>query len=110
MLDEVEFNRRLGAAIARIRSEHRITQAILAQGVSLSRTSVTNIERGTQKLSVYKFLEICGVLRVRPERLLSDASPFDVGEFEALLSKLPADQQRFVRAAMAPMRVEEGSE
>lgn len=42
--------------------EGRMTQAELAALVDLERTSITNIEKGAQKLSLHVLYKICDVL------------------------------------------------
>lgn len=83
--------RAVGAAIRRRRLRRGLTQAQLAQRVSLSRTSITNIEAGRQKLLVHTLLTIAEVLGLAPSELLPDA------KVEIRLRKtLPASTQRFV--------------
>ncbi|MFA5030331.1 MAG: helix-turn-helix transcriptional regulator [Patescibacteria group bacterium] len=45
------FYKKLGENIAKARSETKVTQAELAEKTGLSRTTITNIERGRQKPS-----------------------------------------------------------
>ena len=47
-----------------------MTQAELARRIGLSRTSVTNIERGRHHVSLHQFLCIATALEVTPETLL----------------------------------------
>jgi transcriptional regulator with XRE-family HTH domain len=58
------FYQELGQNIQRARKAARITQAELARAVRLSRTSITNIERGRQPVPVELLDRICRVLGV----------------------------------------------
>jgi transcriptional regulator with XRE-family HTH domain len=66
-----EFGRRIRAA----RERAGLTQDALAARVSLSRTSVTNIERGRQKVLLHTFCDLAAALGVAPEAFLCDAVP-----------------------------------
>ena len=51
-----------GAELKRVREALRMTQAKVAAKVGLERTSITNIERGQQKLSLLTFKAIADAL------------------------------------------------
>lgn len=68
------FNVALGERI-RTRRESKMTQAELAERIGLSRTSVTNIERGRQRLLVDQLVEIAKTLSVSPAELLPPPDP-----------------------------------
>jgi transcriptional regulator with XRE-family HTH domain len=92
----------VGAAIRARRDAIGMTQADLAERVGLSRTSVTNIERGGQALLVHQLLELAKVLRVSPESLLPSTKPADKldeselmsGTIKALLDRLEEPSSR----------------
>src|ERR1019366_9757160 len=59
-----EVCRRFGVLLSRRRGEANISQAALAKAVGLSRTSITNIERGRQPVNIntlYSMADILGV-------------------------------------------------
>lgn len=72
-----------------------MTQTALAELTGLSRTTVTNIERGGQALLVHQLLELAKALGVSPENLLpsdsnakqSNREPV-TDEIKALLDRL----------------------
>lgn len=68
--DVEDFYTRLGARVREARDEKDITQESLGLMVSLSRTSITNIEKGRQKLLLHTFLDISSALQISPEHLL----------------------------------------
>ena len=92
----------IGAAIRRRRAKIGMTQAALADMAGLSRTSVTNIERGGQALLVHQLLELARALRVNPTSLLPtaqaiedrDERPMVTEEIKALLDRLEGGETR----------------
>jgi transcriptional regulator with XRE-family HTH domain len=63
---------------ARIRDERRkqhLTQDELASRVGLKRTSITNVERGRQKILVHTLVDIANSLGTSPARFLSAFDP-----------------------------------
>lgn len=66
MINEARLYRLLGERIKKLREgfetpEGKMTQAQLAAMVDLERTSITNIEKGTQKVSLHALYKICEV-------------------------------------------------
>ena len=59
---KADFDRALGARIREARERVGVKQDQLAQAVGLSRTSITNIERGRQGLQAYLLARIAEVL------------------------------------------------
>lgn len=79
MIDEVRLYKVLGERIRAQRegvtgSRRKMTQAELAQEVGLERTSITNIERGNQKVPLHVLYRICAVLQVSVEAVLPSLS------------------------------------
>lgn len=69
MIDEQRLYRLIGERIRKLREGFetpagRMTQAELAVLVDLERTSITNIEKGAQKLSLHVLYKICEVFDV----------------------------------------------
>lgn len=62
----------LGARIKARREEVHLRQAELAESVGLSRTSITNVEGGRQRLFLDQFVEICRALKVAPSEIISE--------------------------------------
>ncbi len=60
----------VGSAIRQARRTKKLTQAGLASAVGLTRTSISNIEKGRQKLLLHTFYEISEVLNADPIQLL----------------------------------------
>ena len=61
-----------GRGLRKARVEAELTQRELASRVGLARTSITNIERGTQPVSLHHLFVLSSAVGVRPEALLPD--------------------------------------
>lgn len=70
MTENQAFYRELGSQIKKARNKALLTQESLAEKVSLTRTTVTNIEKGRQQLLVHTLVDIAKVLNVSIELLL----------------------------------------
>lgn len=70
MIDADRFYQDLGRAIRARREALEITQAELGARIGLSRTSVTNIECGRQRLLIDQFCLLADVLRCERDDLL----------------------------------------
>jgi len=68
------FYREFGKLLRRHRSSvPDMTQEKLGHMVGLSRTSITNIEKGRQHIALHQLFAISGALKLRPEVLLPQA-------------------------------------
>jgi transcriptional regulator with XRE-family HTH domain len=70
--DQAAFYAEVGRRVRLARERAGLTQDALAARVSLSRTSVTNIEKGRQKVLLHKFCSLAAALGVDPAVLLPD--------------------------------------
>lgn len=69
MIDERRLYQVLGERLKKLREgsvgiRGRMTQAELAKLVNLERTSITNIEKGEQKVPLHVIFRICEVLKI----------------------------------------------
>jgi transcriptional regulator with XRE-family HTH domain len=98
---DIEVYHSIGNAIANLRAERGVSQQILADAIGLTRTSVTNIEKGRQKLLVHTLLQVAdffGVsvsyfvppLTMQPAtfKFSKSVSDADEGQISALLTRL----------------------
>src|SRR5712692_8889437 len=76
----------------------KLSQDALAKRVGLSRTSVTNIEKGRQQLPLHMLYSFADALGVEPASLLPDKKKLirDGKRVTVDLSKLPPDLADFV--------------
>lgn len=61
---------KVGAAIRSKRDELGMTQTSLADRTGLSRTSITNIEKGGQSIFLHQLVDVAKALRVDPKDFL----------------------------------------
>jgi transcriptional regulator with XRE-family HTH domain len=105
---ERELYKTIGSRIRKARGESELTQEALAAAVSLTRTSITNIEKGRQNLLVHKLIEIAQVLQIAPADLLPSAlTPFE--DIESIVKRNPAAEKDFVRAVLTAPLPKKGS-
>lgn len=62
----------IGQRVSEVRRQRNMTQEQLADAIGLQRTSITNIERGRQKMLIHTLYEIAVTLKVRVHDLLPD--------------------------------------
>lgn len=73
--EDREFLTALGERIARLRKEHGITQALLAQVLGMSQQAVQAYESGTRSIQVTTLARMAKVLSASVEELLGRPSP-----------------------------------
>ncbi len=83
-MDLDELYRQFGLRLRRLRLAADLTQAEVAGHVGLTRTSITNIERGRQHVMLHQLVLLAGAVKVSPAQLLSE-------EGTALEDLVPAD-------------------
>jgi transcriptional regulator with XRE-family HTH domain len=65
-----EFYAEVGRRVRMAREAAGLTQDALADRVELSRTSVTNIEKGRQKIALHTLCKVASAVGVEPASLL----------------------------------------
>lgn len=106
MVDAENFYKRLGQRIREARTRSGLTQQDLAAKVDLTRTSVTNIELGRQKLLVHALVEMADALQITTDQLLPPAKEPAVQsssepERDKIIENRPADEQAWIRSTLA---------
>ena len=81
-----------GNIVRKNRYRLKLTQDALAERVGLSRTSITNIESGRQKILLHQFFELAGALSISPQALLPTMQPKT--QIELIEQALPQDLSR----------------
>lgn len=79
-----EIYKDIGSRIRAARLERGLSQAALAEGVGLARTSITNVERGRQRIQVHTLIDIASALDADPRSLLPDR-PEQLADLTSLL-------------------------
>jgi transcriptional regulator with XRE-family HTH domain len=97
VIDRSTLYSEFGARLAAARKRLRWSQADLASKLSLSRTSVTNLECGRQPVQIHTLYQIADLLQISPSELLPPAksSSKNVGNLkvETWLSQLGIEER-----------------
>ena len=101
-----DFYRRFGQNLRQARRAAGLSQADLAVAIKLTRTSISNIEKGRQKVLLHTFGEMLHALSVQPGELLPDAHSRFVPPPPGLNS-LPHDERDFVNRGLGRLEKEE---
>jgi transcriptional regulator with XRE-family HTH domain len=64
-----------GQLVRRHRQRLGLTQDQLAERIALARTSITNIERGRQKILLHQLFQLAESMGVSPEAILPTSQP-----------------------------------
>lgn len=81
-----------------------MTQEDLGTAVSLTRTSITNIERGRQKLLLHTLASIADVLRIAPADLLPENDATPESDLDRALQDRPEPEREWIRTALTSAR------
>ena len=108
MLSEPRLYEIIGENIRRLREQQpagKMTQGALADAVGLERTSISNIEKGTQKVSVITLYQIAEALNVTlvdllPRETIRPSTAPQLGA-SSLLAEVNAQLKRFPKMAQA---------
>lgn len=103
---DTDFYRRFGRHLRQARKAAGLSQADLAVAIKLTRTSVSNIEKGRQKVLLHTFEEMLHVLNVQPGELLVPARHVPLPRE---LHSLARDARDFVERGLGLGREEHGS-
>ncbi|MGO9318651.1 MAG: helix-turn-helix domain-containing protein [Terracidiphilus sp.] len=88
---EKMFYSTFGAMLAEARKKRRISQEALAEGLGLTRTSITNIEKGRQPLQLHSLYLIAKLLNVDVKDLLPSPATLSMAKPPTNLSVSDAD-------------------
>lgn len=88
----------IGERVLGARKHLSLTQEDVAREVGLTRTSITNIEHGRQRIQVHTLYALAEALQVRPEDLLPSArSAVRVALDEDMPASLPSTAREWVQ-------------
>lgn len=101
----------VGHRIRAAREARGLRQSDLATLVSLTRSSITNIEQGQQRLLLHTLFAIAQALGVAPQSLLPETTDEKrVDDFaRELAEQLTVSEQEWIRSGIAPTSIEEGT-
>jgi len=92
-----EFYLTLGQKLREARRTARVTQEELAKAVGLSRTSITNIEKGRQPIYAHVLVKVAYALGKAPSDLLSTPEPNKQIDVVPRLRELDTQQRAWVK-------------
>ncbi|WP_369361784.1 helix-turn-helix domain-containing protein [Priestia megaterium] len=78
-MEEILYSE-IGNLIKKNRLLRKLTQEDLGNRVGLTRASITNIERGKQKISIHTLYLIADVLNISPQSLMPEPSALQKSE------------------------------
>lgn len=84
----------LGRLVRAQRESASVTQGELARLVGMTRTSISNIESGRQKLQIHTLYDIARALKVPPEALLPTLTDPEPGAVEDQLPQGLTTEER----------------
>jgi len=98
-----EFYEAFGERVRKARAAQGLNQQELGSAVGLNRTSISNIEKGRQRVALHMLFEFAAALRVEPESLL----PALDGHSD-VLDELPEDARGWAQTVLAKAEKEAG--
>jgi len=90
------FYEAFGERVRRARAAQGMNQQELGSAVGLNRTSISNIEKGRQRVALHMLFEFAAVLKVEPESLLPEPD----GRSD-VLDELPEDARGWAQSVLA---------
>lgn len=106
MVDEDALYADVGRRIRRERELRGWTQDVLASKVTLTRSSISNLEAGRQKALLHSVVEIAYALGVPPSRLFPDQVPL-AGGAENAPGEIDADALLWIESTSPHVLSEE---
>lgn len=101
MSDRGSLYARVGKKIREVRAKRRITQEGLAGTIGLSRTSISNIEKGRQKILLHTLFDIAKALSTDPAEFIPrDQQQPEQGLNEMLPPDLSPQERKFIEAGL----------
>jgi transcriptional regulator with XRE-family HTH domain len=96
------FYREFGQRVRVARKKANLSQEALGRAVGLTRTSVTNIEKGRQHVPLHMAFVLAEAMKSHPDDLLPDLNALDQQRSLAqLLEGVRPDQQEWMRRVVA---------
>lgn len=94
MIDERKLYETIGQEIKKIRKTKGYNQSELASKINIERTSITNIESGRQKVTLFALYKICALFEIEPSDLLPEAGEVSIHNVMSNREVMSKGQQR----------------
>jgi transcriptional regulator with XRE-family HTH domain len=91
----------MGRLIRARRKQLQLSQSTLAERVSLTRTSITNIEQGRQKIQIHTLWDIAKALDVHASTLLPPPEKKETEKVRERVKALPPDERKFAESVLS---------
>jgi len=105
-----------GNLIKKARMLRDLTQQDLSEKVNLTRASITNIERGKQKISLYTLYLIADALNITPNSLLPELSTVQksqsalFSDLTVIKNKTTKEEYEWIKNVIKKSKSDEGVE
>lgn len=83
-MDYENFSRTVSTKMQNLRANAGITQKDMAKQLNVSKTYISNIERGITKLPAYLLLQYCEILHVSPNKVIG----YEMDDAEQILDDI----------------------
>ena len=103
VINAADFYKEVGRRIFKAR-KGRLTQEQLGERVSLTRTSITNIEKGRQRIMLHTLAQIAAALGVPTADLLPRMSADAGNELNEALKAHPKPERDWIRSAFTTVK------
>jgi len=103
MINVESLYHEVGQNIKVWREQRGLTQEALASQVSLTRTSITNIEKGRQKLLLHTLIDIATALGTHPASLLPRLAGKAQDDLDTKLDGLPVHTKDWIKTTVASL-------
>jgi transcriptional regulator with XRE-family HTH domain len=101
LIPSEQIYERMGKLIRSRRKKLNLTQDDLAQRVTLKRTSITNIEKGRQKIQVHTLFELAAALEVDPVTLIPSPKAQETDAIKERVKGFRPDEREFVKSVLS---------
>jgi transcriptional regulator with XRE-family HTH domain len=91
------FYREFGNRVRVARKKANLSQEALGRAVGLTRTSVTNIEKGRQHVPLHMAFVLAEAMKSRPDDLLPDLTALEQQRSQGWLEGVRPEQQEWMR-------------
>ncbi|MCL4498787.1 MAG: helix-turn-helix domain-containing protein [Chloroflexi bacterium] len=100
MKDRDAFYVDVGKAIRRLREERGLTQTDLGTAVGLTRTSISNVEKGRQKMLLHTFYDVAETLMADLSTILPRQGQAITSEEQKLPTNISPSEREFIETGL----------
>lgn len=87
--------RKIGRRLRIAREHHQMTQAQVAEILGIAENSYSNMERGQQKISLRRVIELCTLFKIKPGTVLDDCCDELIAQEDITLDENVEKQELF---------------